>query len=279
MAVTNLNELYGATLNSALFEWYVPNSGSMSAGADVALWRYQKMPVAGAIPTTAAVCNASTPGALPLIPRSGSQDRILTVFAAQTSADAGTYFELQDRLIHMGNLSTSSTSPQSVDLDLHANLANSNLAQRIGPADYSEVQWYLEAYASLGGVTSAYTINVTLDDGNPGTAVLDSTIAGTLLGGGQPGTRYRLRPPPGRHIRAIVDFQMATSKGGSNNCGFTAVRRLAQQNISRVASMEESRWFQNGAPVIADNACLTLQRTVIGTNLGNLNGYIVQGVQ
>jgi len=66
--------------------------------------------------------------------------------------------------MHMGGLSGTLTTPQTVGIDLSANLAASNLAARLGAANYSNVIWWLEWFTDTGATGVNCTVNVTYND-------------------------------------------------------------------------------------------------------------------
>jgi hypothetical protein len=70
--------------------------------------------------------------------------------------------------MHMGGLSGTVTTAQTVNLDLNANLATDNLDERKGDANFSDVQWWLEWYTDTGSTAVTATVGVTYNDGTSG---------------------------------------------------------------------------------------------------------------
>jgi hypothetical protein len=116
--------------NAAAFQWH-------------SLFRATGQPGQGAIPTAAAVCDHTLTGAIGF----AQQTAPSTSYAAWLNAIAAysaMTLEIHDRLMHMGGLNGTLTSAQTVNLDVAANLATSNLSARKGDANYSDIQWRLE---------------------------------------------------------------------------------------------------------------------------------------
>ncbi|MCA3430719.1 MAG: hypothetical protein INF71_14035, partial [Roseomonas sp.] len=83
------------------FSFKVPRIAGAAATAPIgglwhSLWRYEGMPAAGAIPTTAAIPDRTTQGALPFTAPGGSRQKFLLATGVVASV-GGTYL-LYDRL-------------------------------------------------------------------------------------------------------------------------------------------------------------------------------------
>ncbi|MGL4309817.1 MAG: hypothetical protein ACRCSU_04965 [Paracoccaceae bacterium] len=248
------------------------------AGAEASLWRGTGgVQAQGAIPTTAAVCNAATPGALPLAARAGAQERAISKITLHQPT-LGQSLLTEDRLMHMGGLNGTLTTAQTVGIDLGANLANSNLAERIGAPDYSEIEWYVEWYTATGATIATPTVGVTFHDDttatvniwNLGTTALPASVAASR--------RYKLSPVNGKFIKAVSTLQLSVSTGTAGNFGVTAVRTLAECECRVINARQDFDWTQINLPLIRDNACVTSAVACATTSTGAITGSIYQAV-
>lgn len=278
MAVSNMDELYAAMRGG---KYNLPiNRASLSnavAGHEMSLWRGTGFPAQGAVPAAAAICNAALTGALPLAARAGSQNRVITQ-AIAAMATVGHVLRVEDRLAHMGGLSGIVTTAQNALVDLHANLAASNLAQRIGASDYSEVEWYLEWYTATGASVSTPTAQCTFHDGTTGSVNVSVLGATALPATVAASRRYKLTPTNGKYIRSVDTVTLSATTGTAGSFGVTAVRNLADiAAIIANVPVPVDVWGLN-APEIFDNACVTLAMITNTTTTGVVTGYLKQGV-
>lgn len=250
---------------------------SAVAGSEHSLWRGTGFPAQGAVPAAAAICNNTTVGALPLAPRSGGQERILSQLAIQMAAVGHTLL-VEDRLGHMGGLNGSLTTAQTVNLDIHTNIATNNLAERVGQANYSEIEWYLEWYTVTGATVSTPTAQVTFDDGTTGSVNIWVLGATALPSSVAASRRYKLAPTNGKFIRSVQTVTLSASTGTAGSFGVTAVRRLAEFECTVANALQVLDWSILAAPKIADQACVTLSQMCITTTTGATQGSIKQAV-
>jgi hypothetical protein len=249
-------------------------SGAVVA-QEMSLWRGTGYPAQGAIPTTAAICNASTVGAYPLAPRTNGQERgVLKVDANMTVLGHSLFIE--DRLAHMGGLNGTLTTAQTVNLDVSG--TTDNLPERIGLANYSEVEWYLEWYTATGATVATPTANVTFNDNTTGTAQLWINGATALPASVAASRRYRIVPSNGKHIKSIQSVQLSASTGTAGNIGVTAVRNIARIGCDIANILKPYDWSQIMSNKIFDNSCLTFAMMTNTTTTGVVTGYIKQGV-
>jgi hypothetical protein len=251
---------------------------SAVAGSEMSLWRGTGFPAQGAVPAAAAICNAALLGALPLAPRSGSQERIISQLALANSASGHTIF-IEDRLGHMGGLNGTLTTAQTVNLDIHASIGGNNLAERIGSADYSEIEWYLEWYTTTGSTVATPTAQCTFNDGSTASVNIWGAAGATALPASVAASRrYKLSPTNGKYIRAVQNVALSASTGTAGNFGVTAVRRLCMHEVTSANVLRVSEWSVLTAPKIADNACITFSQNAGSTTTGSLSGSIFQAV-
>lgn len=246
-------------------------------GSEASLWRGTGFPAQGAVPAAAAICNASTVGALPLAARSGALERIISGVSFLGAA-VGHTFLVEDRLGHMGGLSGTVTTAQTVGLDIHANIATNNLAERVGASDYSEIEWYIEWYTATGSTSVTLTASVTYHDGTTGTVnawVLGATALPASVSASR---RYKLAPTNGKFIRSVESVTLSATTGTAGSFGVTAVRRLCELETVVANVLQVRDWSTLTAPKIADNACITFAQVCNATSTGVFQGTIRQAV-
>ena len=278
MAFASLDDLLAGMASGG---YSVPVSRASLAtqvvGHETSLWRGTGFPAQGAIPGAAAICSDATVGAFPLAARGGAQERIVSGLSLQ-GGSAGNTFLLEDRLGHMGGLSGTVTTAQTVDLDIHTNIGVSNLAARVGNANYSEIEWYLEWYTATGATIATPTATVTFNDGSTGTVnawVLGATALPASVAASR---RYKLAPTNGLFIRSVQTVTLSVSTGTAGSFGVTAVRRLCAFDATSANVLQTRDWADLAAPKVADNACLTLAQICNATSTGALAGTLRQAV-
>ena len=278
MAFADLGSLLAGMASGAYRLPFNRNSiSSMIIGSEASLWRGTGFPAQGAVPGAAAICNASTTGALPLAPRTGAQERIISSVAFMGGA-VGHTFLIEDRLGHMGGLSGTVTTAQTVSLDIHANIATNNLAERVGASDYSEIEWYLEWYTATGSTAATPTASVTFNDGTTGTVnawVLGATALPASVAASR---RYKLATTNGKYIRSVESVTLSATTGTAGSFGVTAVRRLTQLETVVASVLQVRDWSTLTAPRIVDNACVTIGQVCNTVTTGVSQGTIVQAV-
>lgn len=280
MTINSLDDLFLAMKSGAYFQPVTINSqGANAVGVDLSAWRLLQYPVLPAIPGAASILNNTTPGALPLAPRSAGQDRVLVEASIQLPT-VGNTLQIEDRLAHMGGLSGIVTTPQTVGIDLHSNLGVSNLAERIGAADYSELEWFLEWYGNTGATVATPTVQATFDDGNTGTVNIWNPSGGVALPASvTAGRRYKLIPPNGRFIRAISTLTLSASTGTAGNFGVTVRKLKARVECLQVNAMRVVDWSYLRAPLIRDQSCISYAMIPMNATSGFPNGSLLQVVR
>ena len=271
MPITTRDQLIDALANGASRIVIDKGSialGSGSAGQYASLWRATGTPGQGAIPGAAEVCTGALVGALPFANQAAPRRSYLAWLWAVSSASATT-LEIHDRLAHMGGLNLSVTSAQTVGVDVQT---LGVAADRIGCADFSDLQWWYEIYSPGGATAANATFTVTFDDGSTGTlnplAVGGSLAAGRLfsLDG------LRTAAQQGRNIRGVSSVTLSASTGAAGSAGITVTRPrtalpMPLANFSNVAD-----WAQLGLPDIPNDACLFPVIIPSSTSTGTLRG-------
>jgi hypothetical protein len=262
MAISTRDALINALGNNCT--WLVIDKASIPntvAGQLFSLWRATGVPGQGAIPSTAAICTSALTGALAF---ANQTPPVKTYFGSMylTSGTAATSVEFHDRLAHMGGLSGVVTTAQGA-LTL-AGLA----ADRLGDADYSEVNWWLEWYTDTGGTSTTATVNVTFDDDSTG------NLAGIVLGGTARASRlYPLvSNVAGRHIKAVNSVTLSATTGTAGNFGITATRSRAVATLSIANKTEQFDWAALALADVPNDACLQMLVTCSTTFTSVLRG-------
>lgn len=226
---------------------------SQAASTYVSLWRATGQPGQGAIPAAAAVCNHSLVGAIGFTQQTAPATSYGAYLEAATGNAAMTV-EIHDRLAHMGGLSGTVTTAQTVGIDFSA-LSSDNLAARIGDANYSDIQWWLEWYTATGSTAVTATVAVTYNDGTTGT--LSASLAATRpasfmlpLNGLIPSAGA------GKFIRAITSVTLSATTGTAGSFGVTATRPRMTIGCPIANFKFVADWAALSLPEIYNSSCL-----------------------
>lgn len=238
---------------------------SQTASSFASLWRATGQPGQGAIPAAAAVCDNTLVGALQFAQQTAPATSYLSILEAMCG-NTGSTLEIHDRLMHMGGLSGTVTTAQTVNLDLAANLASANLDARKGDANYSDVQWWMEWYTATGGTAVTATVNVTYNDGSSGNLTAISLAATRPASHMIPLNSLIPAADSGKYIRDINTVTLSATTGTAGSFGFTATRFRAALFQPLANSRYTADWAELGLPEISNSACLFgIQFTTTGT--------------
>ena len=164
MTISTRDQLIDAMGNNASRQ--VIDKASLAnavAGQFFSLWTATGIPGAGSAPGAAANPTSATTGAFSFANQTAPATSYLAWLAVQCSLSASN-LEIHGRLAHMGGLSGIVTTSQGA-LSL---VTNSPGAERLGDANYSDVQWWLEIYTALGATGVNATVAVEYNDGSTG---------------------------------------------------------------------------------------------------------------
>ncbi len=241
-----------------------------TAGAPMSLWRATGQPAQGAIPVAAAICTKALLGCFGFDDQVAPATTYLGVMELLSSNNA-TSIEFHDRIAHMGGLSLVLTTAQPVTLALDASGLNVPAA-RIGDANYSDIQWWLEVYADGGATASNATINVTYNDGTSGNLNLVA-VGGTLRASRMIALNSLV--PVGatpKFIRAINNVTLSASTATAGNFGFAATRRRGGMALplANFAAEKDYIGFSSGQNV--NETCLFMICVPSTTTTGTLRG-------
>ena len=272
MTITTRDQLIDAMGNNS--SRFVIDKASLSnaaAGQFHSLWRATGQPGQGAIPGAAAVCTNALTGAMNF----AQQTSPATSYGAWANAvcsNSAVTIEIHDRLMHMGGLVGNVATSQTVNLDVHANLASNDLDARKGDANYSDIQWWLEWYTDTGSTAVTATVNVTYNDGSSGNLTgisLAATRRASLmipLNGSIPSA------DSGKYIRDVNTVQLSATTGTAGSFGVTATRPRLTLPLNVANKMEVFDWAQLGLPEIFNSSCLALIELCSTTSTGTVRG-------
>lgn len=272
MTITSRDQLIDAMGNSSSrFILDKASIASQAAGNYVSMWRATGQPGQGAVPTTAAVCTTALTGAMGFAQQTAPATSYGAYMEVVTSNSAMTV-EIHDRIAHMGGLNGTLTTAQTVGIDLSTLLSTSNVEARIGDANYSDVQWWLEWYTATGATATTATVAVTYNDGTFGnlTALsLAATRPASFMA-----SLNALIPAAssGKYIRAVNTVTLSVTTGTAGNFGVTATR-IRMASMCPVANLKTiSNWADLGFPEIGNSACLFPVVLTSTTSSGTLRG-------
>ena len=272
MTITSRDQLIDAMGNSSSrFILDKASIASQAAGSYVSMWRATGQPGQGAVPTTAAVCTTALTGAMIFAQQTAPATSYGAYMEVVTSNSAMTV-EIHDRIAHMGGLNGTLTTAQTVGIDLSTLLSTSNVGVRIGDANYSDVQWWLEWYTATGATAATATVAVTYDDGTSGNLTALS-LAATRPAGLMVSLNALIpAASSGKYIRAVNTVTLSSTTGAIGSFGVTATR-IRMASMGPVANLKTiSNWADLGFPEIANSACLFPIVLTSTTSSGTLRG-------
>ena len=217
-------------------------------GRGCSLWTYDGMPAGGAVPTSAAIPNNTTQGALPFTAATGGRDKHL-IGAHITTTIAGLYL-LYDRLFHIGGLSGTSTADQTIQ-----NVPPSPALTRNTGGAGNIV--FFEIYTAIGTTSATLTMTYTNQAGT-GSRTATINIGATNF---REVTRAQRIPLASGDtgVRAVEKIALSTTTGTAGNFGITIAQPLAWIPVSGWGSgWRDYTTGLPGIPVIDPAACLSL---------------------
>jgi hypothetical protein len=275
-AITDLSDLIhrqsGGSNGSPenIFFHKVPRVAGVAAtspitGRGCSLWTYDGMPAGGAVPTSGAIPDRTTTGAIPFTPAGGSRDKHL-IGASITPLTPGVFL-LYDRLFHIGGLSGTSTAAQQIQDDP----ASPALTRNTGGA--GNIAFY-EIYTIIGTSTTTLTMTYT---NQAGTGSRTSTMNIGATGFREVTRMQRIPLAAGDSgIRAIEQIQLTATTGTVGNFGITIAQPLAWIPVGAAGTMGWRDYTTGlpGIPVINPDACLSLMFIPGGATAPELFGSL-----
>lgn len=271
MTITTLDGMFNALANnSSRLVIDKASIANAAAGQFHSLWRATGQPGQGAIPTAAAVCNSALVGGFNFSQQSAPNTSYVGYLEVACQNNAVT-LEVHDRLMHMGGLNGTLTTAQAVNLDLNGVTAD-NMANRIGDANYSDVQWWLEWYTDTGAAVVNATVAVTYRDGTTGNLTAVSLAATRRASFMQPLNGLIPAAQSGKFIRGIVSVTLSATTGTAGSFGVTATR----PRVSLASPLANIKWSADWAalPVseVPNGSCLFMVQIAGTTSTGTVRG-------
>jgi len=243
---------------------------NQTAGTFVSMWQATGQPGNGASPTSAANCTNATTGGIAFTQQTAPATSYIAYLEMAFSNNAMTG-EIHDRLMHMGGLSGTVATPQTVGMDFDGVTAD-NMVARIGGSDYGDIQWWLEWYTTTGSTAVTATVAVTYSDTSTGNLTAISLAATRRNGFMQPLNSYIPSAKAGLFIRAVNTVTLSATTGTAGNFGVTATRPRCSIS-SPIANYKTSNdWAQLGLPEVPNAACLAVIVLTSTTSTGTLRG-------
>lgn len=229
------------------------------AGRPASLWRYDGAPAGGAVPTTVAACDNTLVGSIPLTSPGGGRE--LHLVQAWATGLVGGTLVLYDRLLHIGGLSGTTTTAQTVGGTI------TRYTDGVGNFVMAEI------YTIIGTTATTITMDYTDNDGNSGQTSTAVVIGGT---GFREVTRAIYLPLASGDtgVQAVASVDLVASTGTAGNFGVTVGHPLAYIGIG-TAGAPGWRDFVTGLPgipTIGDDACLSLLWIPVTTTVPEILG-------
>lgn len=279
MTIKSRDELVNAMANGA--DRLIFDKASISnaaAGQWHSLWRATGQPGQGAIPAGAAACDHTTVGGHGFAQQTSPATSYIALIDA-LCVNASTTLEFHDRLAHMGGLSGTVTTAQTVGLDLDSLKSGNNLAARIGSADYSDVQWWLEWFADTGSTAVTVTVNVTYDDTSTGNLTGQSLSATRRASFMQSLNGLIPSAKAGQYIRGVNSVTLSATTGTAGNFGVTATKYRAGCFRPLANARMSDDWAALGCPEVPNSSCLFIVEIAGTTSTGivRASGKLIHG--
>lgn len=169
-------------------------------------------------PTTATACDASTPGALPVLPCQTSGKTLYLTALSAVSVGGGQSVALYDRVAHLGGLVANVTTAQTVNLS-----AGNRHTNTIG------IQAFLEVYTSASSTLPVATISYTNSAGVAGRTATLAAQTGTSVVAAF--TSFVLQTGD-VGVSSVQSLTWATASGAAGNYGITMARPVQTFNIA-----------------------------------------------
>ena len=272
MAITTRDKLIDALgNNSSRFVIDKASIANAAAGQYHSLWRATGQPGQGAIPGAAAACDHTLTGAIGFTQQTAPATTY-GGFANAACSNSAVTIEIHDRLAHMGGLSGTVATAQTVNLDMDALKSGSNLTNRMGDANFSDIQWWLEWYTDTGSTAVTATVNVTYNDGTSGNLTgisLAATRRASLM---IPLNGLIPSADSGKFIRDINTVTLSATTGTSGSFGATATRPRMTLPLPLANKMEVFTWADLGFPEIFNSSCLFPIELASTTSTGTVRG-------
>jgi hypothetical protein len=272
MAISQANArneiIAGLSTNSNRVLWDKATVASQLVGQYTSLWRATGVPAQGAIPAAAAYCTKALLGSISFDNQTAPVTSYLA-YHTMLAATANTNLEIHDRIAHMGGLNGTLTTAQTVGINLLTiNAGGPVPADRLGDANYSDIQWWLEWYTATGATASNATVNVTYDDASTGNLAV--IAVGATIGASQ--CRSLITASNGRFVRGVNTVTLSASTATAGSFGVTATRQRASMSAPIANKIEIFDWAQLGCSEIPNDSCIFGMLLSTATSTGAIKG-------
>lgn len=272
MTISTRDQLINALgNNTSRFIMDKVSIASQTAGSFVSLWRATGQPGQGAIPTAAASVNNATLGTMNFEQQTSPTTSYIGYMEIAVG-NASTTVEIHDRLAHMGGLSGVVATAQTANVDLEALLATNNTAERIGDADYSDVNWWLEWYTATGATAVTATVNVTFNTGTTANLTAVSLPATRPASHMVPLNTLVPAAQSGMFIKKVNTVTLSATTATAGSFGVTATRVRATLGAPIPNYKVVADWAQLGLPSVANGAGLFPIVLTATTSSGTVRG-------
>ena len=272
MTISTRDQLINALgNNSSRFILDKASIASQTAASYCSLWRATGQPGQGAIPAAAASCNNALLGAMNFTQQTNPATSYIGYEEVATSNAAMTV-EIHDRIAHMGGLNGTLTTAQTVGININTLLATNNTAERIGDANYSDINWWLEWYTATGATAVTATVAVTYNDGTTGNLTAQS-LAATRPASHMISLNALIpAAAAGKYIRGVTSVTLSATTATAGSFGVTATRIRSTLGSPIANYKTTADWAQLGLPQVANAACLFPIVLTSTTSSGTVRG-------
>lgn len=261
MAITSMDSLVNAIASYKPIPFLYASLSNMAAGVLASLYTASRQPPQGSTPSSPVTLTSSDPGCISIPGGSG------TVYLAGLSYGgtvAGSLI-LVDRLAHMGGLSGTVTTSQTVNLSI-STAASQNRCSQSG----SDVLWGLEWYTDTGSTAVTATVSYTNQNDVSGRTTTVSLAATRRAGMFLP-----IIPAAGDTIKSVQSVTLSASTGTAGNFGVTAVRIIRTFPIPLANVGFNADFADTGLAKIESTSFLTFLFLNSTTSTGVITGDII----
>jgi hypothetical protein len=221
------------------------------AGRAASLWTYDGYPAGGAVPTSADIPTLSTQGAIPFTAPNGNYEKFM--LSVGIAPNVGGVFLLYDRLFHIGGLSGSLNTAQTVQGTTPTPALTRNTG---GVGNFA----FYEIYSLIGMTAATLTMTYTNQNGTTGQT---STINIGTTGFREITRAQRIPLAAGDSgLRAVASVQLSglSGTGTAGNFGITIAQPIAWIPVGAggAGGWRDYTTGLPGIPSINPDACLSL---------------------
>lgn len=259
MAINTYDKQIAALQKAQMLPISKASLANQSVGGLTSLWRATGSPAQGAIPAAAAVCNKALLGAMPFNnPGAGEESNVGGISVCGTASH---FFQIYNRLSHMGGLSGVTATAQTVNLTIPPN--------RGAAADGSNVEWFVEIYTDIGatGVTATVAYLDQTDTARTTTVAIGAAAANRA------GRLIQIFPSAGQSIKSITSITHATT-GTAGNYGITCGKRILAEPMGQPNIGISLDYAQAKMGRIYDDDCLWMVLNASNATTGDIRGAL-----